>query len=792
MSELPILLLVVLMAGAGFGAVPLSATPLAGSDPAASSQPWRPAVWVGLALAVVLSLCCAGTLAITVLGSAGAVGCLAGVSGCLTAAACARRLRRRLSALAGLVVVGLLVAGLLSWFVLAGHGGVNGALSLLRSSLSGSAQFQSHQLDLLLICWVNGAWVGWLALFERAGVIACALPMVVLVSDLVNVAPALQSAPVWPVMGAVVSGLALMGWSHQERQLARWARLGIPFGGFRTRRSLLIVIGSAAALSLLAFLIPPMNRENISARFFHSGPPAALSQKSIRITPVSGYSGSVVPSGPIRDVGTPVLTYRTTAPGGVVYLAGVALSEFVDGNWYEQAGANQHLGPNQFFDAGGSHQSSSSPGASEQKEVSLTVTYSGSGALEVPDLLYPGIPLKTPDDLGNYVAVGDPDGHHLADVDAVTPVNGVSSVLPSSQTITTYGMVSVAPAQQLESAGTDYPSWLASYRNLPDDTNFLDESAIAGYALQMAGGATNPYQIAVNVQNALRTDETYTLEPPATPAGTWPIIYFLEDSHQGYCQYFASAMGAMLRTLGIPSRLVNGFAPVAEGALPNGQRVVTQSDAHTWVQVYFPTYGWVNFEPTPDGYQPTGAQGATKPATGVNPSAISKDHPGVRSVPRTNFRSTSLLHHPGFSPTPLQVALAVLLLLLLGAVAAVAWAWRARGPDQLRRRLELPFRLALAGHAPARTLPELAQACAELAPGPRELGLREALLELAQEADRLAFGPESGPDPAGSLSRWPQVRRSYPLLFWRAWRARARNRRRLTPRSAPRIEVGSW
>jgi hypothetical protein len=164
----------------------------------------------------------------------------------------------------------------------------------------------------------------------------------------------------------------------------------------------------------------------------------------------------------------------------------------------------------------------------------------------------------------------------------------------------------------------------------------------------------------------------------------------------------------------------------------------------------------------------------------------------VRSVPRTNFRSTSLLHHPGFSPTPLQVALAVLLLLLLGAVAAVTWAWRARGPDQLRRRLELPFRLALAGHAPARTLPELAQACAELAPGPRELGLREALLELAQEADRLAFGPETGPDPAGSLSRWPQVRRSYPLLFWRAWRARARNRRRLTPRSAPRIEVGSW
>jgi transglutaminase-like putative cysteine protease len=792
LSELPILLLLALTAGAAFGAVPLAVPALAGSELASASQPWRPAVWVAVALAVLLSLCCAGTLAVTVLGSAGAVGCLAGVSGCLTAAACARRLRRRLPALALLVVVGLLVAGSLSWYVPAGHGGGGGTLSLLRSSLSGSAQFQAHQLDLLLICWVNGAWVGWLTLFERAGVIACAVPMVVLVSDLVNVAPALQSAPLWPVMGAVVSGLALIGWSHQERQLARWTRLEIPFGGFRTRRSLLLVVGSAAALSLLAFLIPPLNRDNISARFFHSGPAAALSQKSIRIAPVSGYSGSVVPSGPIRDVGTPVLTYRTTAPGGVVYLAGVALSEFVDGNWYEQASATQHLGPSQFFDAGGSHQSSSSPGASEQKEVSLTVTYSGSGALEVPDLLYPGIPLKTPAKPGSYVAVGDPDGHRLADVDAVTPVNGVSSVLPTSQTITTEATISVATAQQLESAGTDYPSWLASYRNLPDDTNFLDESAIAGYALQMAAGATNPYQIALNIQNALRSDETYTLDPPATPAGTWPIIYFLEDSHQGYCQYFASAMGAMLRTLGVPSRLVNGFAPVAEEALPNGQRVVTQSDAHTWVQVYFPTYGWVNFEPTPDGYQPTGATGSTKPVTGLKPTATSNNHPGVRSVPRTNFGRTSSLNHRGFSPTALQVALAVLLLLLLGVAAAVAWAWRARGPDQLRRRLELPFRLALAGHAPARTLPELAQACAELAPGPRELGLREALLELAQEADLIAFGRGAGPHPAGSLSRWPEVRRSYPLLFWRAWRARARNRRRLTPRSAPRIEVGSW
>ena len=132
-----------------------------------------------------------------------------------------------------------------------------------------------------------------------------------------------------------------------------------------------------------------------------------------------------------------------------------------------------------------------------------------------------------------------------------------------------------------------------------------------------AAGATNPYDQATAIQNYLRDPQhyTYTLTPPKTPVGVDPLYNFLFNSHQGYCEFFASAMGDMLRSLGIPTRLVNGFGPGAFDNQTNAY-VVRGEDAHTWVESYFPAYGWIPFEPTPDsggGYVPItrGSQGQT-------------------------------------------------------------------------------------------------------------------------------------------------------------------------------------
>jgi hypothetical protein len=126
---------------------------------------------------------------------------------------------------------------------------------------------------------------------------------------------------------------------------------------------------------------------------------------------------------------------------------------------------------------------------------------------------------------------------------------------------------------------------------------------IAQLALEVAGSASNTYDKAVAIDHYLRSHFAYTLQLPSRiPAD--PIANFLFERKQGHCEYFASSMAVMLRTLGVPSRVVNGFRTGEFNDL-TGQYVVRASNAHAWVEVYFPGYGWVEFDPTPSATMPS-------------------------------------------------------------------------------------------------------------------------------------------------------------------------------------------
>jgi hypothetical protein len=109
--------------------------------------------------------------------------------------------------------------------------------------------------------------------------------------------------------------------------------------------------------------------------------------------------------------------------------------------------------------------------------------------------------------------------------------------------------------------------------------------------------ATNNYDRAAALQSYLRNNFQYTLDPPAIEPAD-PIGSFLFRSKSGYCEYFAAAMAVMLRTLNVPSRLVNGFQTGAYNRIGK-DFVVRARDAHSWVEVYFTGYGWIPFDPTP-------------------------------------------------------------------------------------------------------------------------------------------------------------------------------------------------
>lgn len=130
------------------------------------------------------------------------------------------------------------------------------------------------------------------------------------------------------------------------------------------------------------------------------------------------------------------------------------------------------------------------------------------------------------------------------------------------------------------------------YRQLPADL----PPRVAELAAEIvAGQPDRPYDQAVAIERHLRSTG-YNLEVPAPPPGRDFVDYFLFDLQEGYCTYHSTAMVVLLRTLGIPARWVQGFVLQAQGEGPFALR---NSDAHAWVEAYFPNYGWVTFDPTP-------------------------------------------------------------------------------------------------------------------------------------------------------------------------------------------------
>ncbi|MBC7473366.1 MAG: DUF3488 domain-containing protein, partial [Candidatus Sericytochromatia bacterium] len=110
----------------------------------------------------------------------------------------------------------------------------------------------------------------------------------------------------------------------------------------------------------------------------------------------------------------------------------------------------------------------------------------------------------------------------------------------------------------------------------------------------------NNYEKVIAIKNHLQKTYPYDINIPEFPENVESIDYFLFEQKRGYCEHFASSLAVMLRTLNIPTRLVTGFITGKYNPI-TGYYEVKSSDAHAWVEVYFPYQGWVSFDPTP-GY----------------------------------------------------------------------------------------------------------------------------------------------------------------------------------------------
>lgn len=145
-----------------------------------------------------------------------------------------------------------------------------------------------------------------------------------------------------------------------------------------------------------------------------------------------------------------------------------------------------------------------------------------------------------------------------------------------------------------------YPAELARlYVQLPDPQRgeLPVDARIKQLALEITSGKPSAYDKAKAIETYLEQNLGYSVDLKPTQGD--PLALFLFEERKGHCEFFATAMAVMLRTLGIPSRVVNGFQ-MGEYNDVSGMYTVRDQDAHSWVEVYFPGYrAWVEFDPTP-------------------------------------------------------------------------------------------------------------------------------------------------------------------------------------------------
>ncbi len=148
--------------------------------------------------------------------------------------------------------------------------------------------------------------------------------------------------------------------------------------------------------------------------------------------------------------------------------------------------------------------------------------------------------------------------------------------------------------------------------NSPDGWEWVD---LYDLNQRIIGDATDPYEIALRIERYLRQSFTYSLAPPVSEFSS-PYAAFLFDTRTGYCQHFAGAMALLLRYNGIPARVAVGFVTGEENE--PGVYLVSTNNAHAWVEMYFPTVGWVAFDPTPGRSLPVAGASSTSPGF-INP-----------------------------------------------------------------------------------------------------------------------------------------------------------------------------
>lgn len=375
------------------------------------------------------------------------------------------------------------------------------------------------------------------------------------------------------------------------------------------------------------------------------------------------------------------------------------------------------------------------PPAEGREAITVTIT---PEAHRGPFALIPLAPVSIDRD-ARIFQLGADGFFEAVQVDGHDPYT-VTALVPAIGDATPGGLTK----NRLRVAGREYPAEIVDrYLGVPEGAIGVDAQQLLDDIVDRVADP-NPYDIAETMEAVLRSNRfRYDTNILDVDCGERSVVECFAWSREGFCQQYASTMTILLRQLGIPARYVQGFLPGDRDRI-TGVEKVNNTNAHAWVEAYFPGYGWHVFDPTGGGLAQTEPLPSGRPVAGpsANPqpsgSLVPRDGDDGAADPTRNPNAggpTTPTGGPGSGPL---IVVTVLLLLAMALVAFLAWRRGPRGPTTPEGVYAGVARLAGRfgfGPRPTQTAYEYAAALGDLLPD-----VRPELRTVATAKVEVAYG----------------------------------------------------
>jgi len=447
-----------------------------------------------------------------------------------------------------------------------------------------------------LAMWTATLWMGWF-LFRHDFPLMGFFPVAAGMSVLMTYIPGQKQHLLAVSIGA---GLALVGFATFERHKTEWRKIEIPSYKRLSKNVSISILITSFFVMIIATVTPSLSLDALSAPLqewqrAHAGEDQIMRALGVEFQPGSAVRrlskitqlprSQLIGSGPELEENIVMVVSLPGIDGSpdqlpmqARYWRSYSYDRYIGSGWTSSSTVDESFAPGQPI-----QQSNTEYAAKIVQEFRLSQHIIGP-------LYASGNPLTVNQEFITFWRVPVQEENISREEVSYHDIFAVS--VESGH----YQVVSGLPLQDetdLRNAKTGYPAWIKKqYLSLPDSV----PERVINLALHLVKDANNPFDKAKSIEGYLRTFP-YTLDLPSPPQDRDVVDYFLFELEKGYCDYYASSMVVMARAAGIPARLSVGYI---QGNYDSemDQYIVTEAQAHSWPELYFPEIGWVPFEPT--------------------------------------------------------------------------------------------------------------------------------------------------------------------------------------------------